>query len=46
MKRQVDGLKELREPFGLRSFLGHGTRVAPGASIVNPDGFSGTSTCG
>ena len=28
MKRQVDGLEELREPFGLRSFLGHATGVA------------------
>jgi len=27
MKRQVDGPEELREPFGLRSFLGHATRV-------------------
>ena len=39
MKRQVDGPEELREPFGLGSFLGHATRVAPGEYIVNPDGF-------
>jgi hypothetical protein len=38
MKRKVDRLEELREPFGLRSFIGHGTRVAPGECIVNPDG--------
>jgi len=39
VKRQVYGPEELREPFGLRSLLGHGTRVAAGESIVNPDGF-------
>ena len=39
VKRQVDGPEELREPFGLRSFLGHATRVAAWKRIVNPDGF-------
>jgi hypothetical protein len=42
VKRQVDGAKELGEPFGPRPCIGHATRVAAGRSIVNPDGSAGT----
>lgn len=38
VKRQVDGAEEVGEAFGPRLCIGHGTRVAPGRSIVNPDG--------
>ena len=38
MKRQVDGAKELGEPFGPGLFIGHVTRVPAGLSVVNPDG--------
>ncbi len=38
VKGQVDGTEEVGEPFGPRPFIGHATRVAAGASIVNPDG--------
>jgi hypothetical protein len=41
VKLQVDGPEGLREPFGLRSFLGHATRVAARYSVVNPDGLPG-----
>jgi hypothetical protein len=37
MKRQVDGAKELGEPFGSRPVIGHVTRVPARTSIVNPD---------
>jgi hypothetical protein len=38
VKRQVDGAEKLDEPFGVRPFIGHATRVAANTSIVNPDG--------
>jgi arsenical pump membrane protein len=41
MKRQVDGPELLGEPLGLRSWIGHATRVPARESIVNPDGFRG-----
>ena len=38
MKGQVDGPEKLREPFGLRLFVGHGTRVALGNPSSIPMG--------
>jgi hypothetical protein len=41
VKRQVDGAETVGEPFGPRAFVGHGTSVPAGGSIVNPDGSAG-----
>jgi hypothetical protein len=37
VKRQVDGAKELGEPFRTRLFLSHGNSFQARKFIVNPD---------